>query len=332
MNPWLRAWWLTLLIGLTGTLAAVALLATEPVTDPHGHGEERAEAAAVHGGENGGHTEADQHAPARTRISPEAADRAGIRLARVEPATLVRTVALTGTVQADPARIADVRPRYAGIVRSVRSGIGDRVEAGAVMATVESNDSLQHFEVTAPIAGVVLSRNVQVGQVVGNEPLFRIVDSSEVWIQLDVFGRDLGRVNQGQDVQIETIDGYRLGGSIDWLSPLVTHGSQSIRARVVAANADGRLMPGQFVSARVVIDRIPVSLAVERQALQTLDAGEVAFVRDGEYYEARRLQLGRGDEARVEVLGGLAAGEEYVTEGSYVVKADLEKASAAHHH
>lgn len=327
MTSWRRAWWLSLVITAAGSAGAAWLLASEPAHDPHhaeGHQDEHATAGDDHGHErSSGRT---------TRIAAEAAEAAGIRTAEAGPAILVQTIALTGTVQADPGRLASVRPRYAGIVREVRGNIGQRVSAGDVMGVVESNDSLQTFEVLAPIDGVVLSRDVQVGQVVGDEPLFRLVDISEVWIQLDVFGRDLTRVRTGQEAFIETIDGQRIRGTIDWLSPLVAHGSQSLRARVIAANPEGRLRPGQFVSARVVADRNEVPLAVHLDAVQDLDGRDVAFVRVGDTYETRPLELGRRDHQRAEVLEGLHAGEEYVVGNSYLIKADLEKASAAHHH
>lgn len=361
MNSWRKAWWLTLLIILAGS-AGAWLLAGQPAEafrdgnqhhdehgdgaahdDEHGddeahhdeqgddeaHHDEQGDGDAHRDGGGRGHQDGERRT---TTIRPEAAAAAGVRTRKAGPASLVQTVGLTGTVQADPARLADVRPRYAGIVREVRAHIGQPVRAGDVMAVVESNDSLQTFDVVAPIDGMVLARDVQVGQVVGDVPLFKLVDLSEVWIQLDVFGRSLARVRAGQAVAIETVDGQRVNGVIDWLSPLVAHGSQSVRARVIAANPDGRLRPGQFVSARAVTERYEVPLAVHHDALQQLDGETVAFVRNGDTYEARPLELGRRDHERAEVLEGLSPGEAYVVANSYLIKADLEKSSAAHNH
>lgn len=348
MNSWRKAWWLSLLIIVAGS-AGAWLLAGQPADafrdgdehhdehgdethhDEHGdaHQDDHGDGDAHRDGGGRGHQDGDLRT---TTIRPEAAAAAGVRTTEAGPASLAQTVGLTGTVQADPARLADVRPRYAGIVQEVRANIGQRVRAGDVMAVVESNDSLQTFDVTAPIDGMVLSRDVQVGQVVGDVPLFKLADLSEVWIQLDVFGRSLARVRAGQDVAIETVDGQRVNGVIDWLSPLVAHGSQSIRARVIAPNPEGRLRPGQFVSARAVTERYDVPLAVFHDALQQLDGETVAFVRTGDTYEARPLELGRRDHERAEVLEGLSPGEEYVVDNSYLIKADLEKSSAAHSH
>jgi cobalt-zinc-cadmium efflux system membrane fusion protein len=268
----------------------------------------------------------------RTSIPADVARSSGVQTERTGPVTLNETVRLTGTVHADPSRLAAVAPRYRGVVRSVKADVGDRVGAGQVLAVVESNDSLRRFDLPAPIAGLVLSRDVQVGQVVGEQPLFQLVDISRVWVQLDVFGRDLARISTGQQVGIRTMDGSERSGKIDWLSPLVTHGSQSIRARVELENEDGALRPGQFVIADVVVDRHDVNLAVRREALQTFRDFDVVYARFGHTYEVRMLELGHGDARFVEVVSGIESGQEYVTRNSYLIKADIEKSGASHDH
>jgi cobalt-zinc-cadmium efflux system membrane fusion protein len=67
-------------------------------------------------------------------------------------------------------------------------------------------------------------------------------------------------------------------------------------------------------------------------ALQSFRDWQVVFVRVGEDYEIRPLELGRRDSRYVEVLGGLEPGAEIVVEQSYLVKADIEKAGASHDH
>jgi cobalt-zinc-cadmium efflux system membrane fusion protein len=69
-----------------------------------------------------------------------------------------------------------------------------------------------------------------------------------------------------------------------------------------------------------------------RSALQTFRDWEVAFVNVGDVYEFRPLELGRSDAERVEVLGGLQAGDRYVSTNSYLIKADIEKSGASHDH
>ena len=102
---------------------------------------------------------------------------------------------------------------------------------------MQSNDSLQSYPLKAPIGGWVVSRQAQVGEVTGNEPLFVIADLSELWVEFDVFDHDLDVVRVGQPVRILGLHDNAVGqGVIDQLSPLAIHAAQSVRARVIVPN------------------------------------------------------------------------------------------------
>ena len=162
-----------------------------------------------------------------TSISPEAAEAAGIR---VEPAgshTLSQLVVLTGTVEIDPSRVSMVRPRFPGLVTEVFRNVGNEVERGDRLASVETNEGLMAVPLTAPIGGLILERAAQPGQVSGDEPLFVIADPRQVWVQLDVFGDQVGTIEAGQPVDVETLAGEVITTEIDWVSPVMAHGSQS---------------------------------------------------------------------------------------------------------
>ncbi len=87
-----------------------------------------------------------------------------------------------------------------------------------------------------------------------------------------------------------------------------------------------------FVRGEVVIDQIDVPLAVKQSGIQRFRDFKVVYARIGETYEVRMLELGRTDGRWVEVLGGLKPGTEYVTNNSYLIKADIEKSGASHDH
>jgi len=269
----------------------------------------------------------------RTQIADDIARAMGIQTEVVGPAVLIETRTLTGRVQTNPNRLARVRPRFPGMVNAVHRELGDAVSAGDVLATVQSNESLQDYAVEAPIDGLIIKRDIQLGEASGDEPLFVIADLSDVWVELDVFVRDLGHIRKGMPVTIETLDErYKTIAKIDWVSPLTAHASQSVQARVVVSNQDGHLRPGQFVRGHVSVAENAIPLAVRRSALQSFRDWEVVFARFDDIYEVRMLELGRRNRDWVEVLGGIEAGTRYVTENSYLIKADIEKAGAGHHH
>ena len=219
------------------------------------------------------------------------------------------------------------------MVKAIRHELGDVVSAGDILATVQSNESLQDYHVKAPINGLIVKRDIQVGEATGDEPLFVIADLSEVWVELDIFVRDLELIQKGQAVVVETLDGkYQKSASIDWVSPLTAHASQSVRARVTVSNQDGALRPGQFIRSRVTVAEHAVPVAVRQSALQRFRDFQVVFARFDDFYEVRMLELGRRNRDWAEVLGGIESGTRYVTENSYLIKADIEKSGASHDH
>ena len=269
----------------------------------------------------------------RTTIAADTAQVMGIAATEAGPALLKEQLTLSGVIQADPARVSRVRARYAGIVREVAAQPWANVARGALLARIQSNESLQNYSIEAPIGGVIVEHSAQVGEATGEEPLFTIVDLSRVWVELDVFQNDLARIADGQAVEIFDLDGRKLAdGRVSRIAPLAIHGSQSVRARVVLDNASGVLRPGQFVSGRVTVGESQAALAVEKTGLQRFRDFDVVFEQVGDTYEVRMLELGRADATRVEVLAGLEAGARYVTQNSYLIKADIEKSGASHDH
>lgn len=202
-----------------------------------------------------------------------------------------------------------------------------------MLATIQSNTSLHDYKLKAPISGLIVKREIQIGEAPGNNPLFVIADLSDVWVELDVFARDLDSIKIGQTVIVETLEGkYLKSGRIDWISPLTAHASQSVRVRATLANQDGLLRPGQFVRGQVTIADETVPLAVRQSALQGFRDFQVVFAKENETYEVRMLKLGRRNSEWVEVLSGIEPGTQYVTDNSYLIKADIDKSGATHDH
>jgi cobalt-zinc-cadmium efflux system membrane fusion protein len=131
----------------------------------------------------------------------------------------------------------------------------------------------------------------------------------------------------------------RLGDSapvpskITFLSPLTSISTQTVTARAVLDNDGGRFRPGMFVTADVLTAVVPVAVAIKQEAIQEIDGKRVVFLRkgDGEFV-VREVELGERDQRMVEVLFGVVAGDTYVTQNSFVLKAELGKAAAEHAH
>lgn len=298
------------------------------VTEPHSFD------VAVVARENGrAHRWQYQSYEGRVTFPDAAARAAGIEVENVGPAQIGATLDLVGRVELDPSAKADVGAKFPGRVVSVSGNVGDRVGAGRVLARVESNESMQVYSVTAPISGVIVERRTNVGDVAGSEPLFVIADPSRTTAVFPIFPRDMEKVRAGQAVQLGLLEGNRSHASvIRDFQPSANQMTGALAARAALPNSDGFWRPGMSVRGQVTIDQRSVPIAVRTEALQAFRDFTVVFAKVGQTYEVRMLELGRKGPVWTEVVSGIKPGQAYVTKGSYVIKADIEKVGASHDH
>ena len=300
----------------------------------HSHDEAKEEAHGhAEGHEKAGHKEGDEDHNDTTQISAQAAKNAGIETAMAGAGVIRETVELTGRIALNQNTTATLKARFPGIVRSMNKGLGDKVQAGEILATVESNDSLLAYPIKAPISGVVLERNTTVGDVTGEQPLFVIADLRDVWAEIFLHPRDMPRIRPGQMVEVTSGDGeLKSAAPLLSLLPVADASSQTIIGRVVLDNPNLAWRSGMAVQAHIVVAERQAAIAVKNDAIQREGNGSVVYVREGDRYEARPVQLGDRDGEWTEIKTGLNAGEEYVVKNSFVVKADIGKAGAEHEH
>ena len=234
---------------------------------------------------------------------------------------------LNGMVQPNQESLVQVTPRFPGIVREVRKRIGDRVQKGDVLAIVESNQSLTPYELKAALAGTVIDRQTTLGEYVSEQkPAFVIADLSTVWVDFSVYRRDLTRVNIGDQVLIDPAD----GGAADRRQDFVPVAGRQQRHPERACTS-GRAESRAAAAARPVhhrpLDPVgkQVAVAVKSSALQTIENRTVVFVRNGEKFEARDVEIGERDPEFVEITFGVLEGDVYAARNSFIVKAELAK-------
>ena len=270
----------------------------------------------------------------RTEIDAKIATEAGIRVAPAVAGVIADEHEMQGLLTPVDGRVAQVMARFPGPIRALRANVGDQVRAGQALATIESNLSLSNYTVPSPISGVILQRNASVGGVAGEgTALYEVADLSTLWVDLHVFGADAQHIQAGVPVTVTRMsDGVSVDTTLERVLPGTATASQSTVARATLANTDGLWRPGSAVKARITVDQKPASLVVPLSALQTFRDWDVVFVRVGDTYEARPVELGKRDGTQVEILDGLQAGDQVVVEQSYLVKADIEKSGASHEH
>tara|TARA_R110002094_G_scaffold15088_2_gene26367 strand:+ start:1742 stop:3007 length:1266 start_codon:yes stop_codon:yes gene_type:complete len=268
----------------------------------------------------------------RTVIPDDVATEAGVMVEAAGPAIVQDVLTLSGEVTLAPSATSSVRATYPGPVRTVSVNVGDTVQRGQPLARIESSSSLQEYTVTAPKSGTILERHTNAGDVAGSDPLFVIADFGQMDAYLHVFPRDAAGVRTGQTVRLGVASGeMSVATTISRFLPMAGANSQT-RIAVAKVPADSGLQPGMRLTAEVVIAENEVPLGVKETGLQSFRDFTVVYAKVGETYEVRMLDLGRRDGKIVEVLGGLSPGEIYVTDNSFLIKADIDKSGASHDH
>lgn len=269
----------------------------------------------------------------RTQIEPEVAQAMGVAVAQATSGNIRETIALQGAVLPHPSAVTEVRGRFPGLVQSLKKDVGDSVRKGEVLARVLSNESMQSYVVTAPRGGIVIARNARIGSESGNTALYVIADMSRLAADFKVYPRDLEQIAAGQALIVSSLDGgATFNGTIERILPVLDASSRAATVRVLLGDVDNGWRPGQYVQGTAIIAEHNVPLAVRESGLQSFRDFTVVYAQVGDTYEVRMLELGRRDGNFVEVLGGLEPGTTYVSNNSYLVKADIEKSGASHDH
>ena len=198
-----------------------------------------------------------------------------------------------------------------------------------VARLTEQEELKSAFPLRSPIAGKVVDRQINPGEVVeASKPLFTVGDLSNLWLLARVYEKDLRSIHVGQDVEVfsDALPGEVFVGKVDYIGDQVEQESRTVRARAVLRNPDGKLKPGMFVQARVVVGTSAPVVVVPASAIQEIDGVATVFVEvQPGTFEPRQIETGRVGKTVVEVMKGVDAGSSVVSQGSLTLKAELLK-------
>ena len=198
---------------------------------------------------------------------------------------------------------------------------------------------ISHYHLTAPISGTVIDRHATLGEMLSvAEPAFLVADLDTVWVDLAAHVQDLSRLRPGQPARVQAIgDGAAIAQAseahslIVYVAPVIDVDTRTAVVRLALAN-DGRWRPGLPVTAWIAVDTAEAQVSVPASAVHDIEDEDHVFVVDGDGLRPRQVDLGRRGGDRVEVLHGLDAGEQLVTEGAVHVKAAFQTADVGGHH
>ncbi|UJP64710.1 efflux RND transporter periplasmic adaptor subunit [Mongoliitalea daihaiensis] len=195
---------------------------------------------------------------------------------------------------------------------------------------IESSGQVQtQFDVYADVAGVVMVRNVSVGDFVNRgSVMFEIVDLSSVWVMLDAYESDLGAIRKGDELsfQVATYPGKSFAGKVIYIDPVLNPETRTVGIRAEAANRNFELKPEMFVSATISAAQASQSgLMIPKTAILWTGPRSVVYVqvgnREAPAFEMREIELGPrvGDDYLV--FSGVEEGEQVVSNGVFAIDA-----------
>jgi cobalt-zinc-cadmium efflux system membrane fusion protein len=178
---------------------------------------------------------------------------------------------------------------------------------------------------TAPIAGVVVDRQVGPGQYLqsgAGTPVFTIADPSSVWLLANVRETDAGLVKPGQSVEVHVLAYPKRAfkARVTYVAALVDSVTHRLPVRAEIDNHDGALKPEMFANFRILTSDASESPAVPEAAVVYEGAGAHVWVVVGDgLLELRAIRAGRSNDGLIEVLDGLKPGERVVTKGGLFI-------------
>jgi len=330
------------------------------------------------------------------------AKRIGLGYAPVRLQELLPVIAVVGTAELNAAHVAAVGTRLRGLVSAVAAFEGDTVEAGALLARIESpelgeaqaaagmfvvereaarlnaqreatlaerqlttskeletatvqarkaglmlqaanqkvialggsmrsNDEshLGSREVRSPIKGTVVERNVAPGQfVVGDLVAFQVANLDHLWVELDVFERNLARVRIGDRAELEALAGGSdsFVGRVAKIASKIEPETHSAKVRIEVENRDHGLRVGQAVKAIIHASggELKSRPTVPTRAISFVDGKPTVFVAAGtNAVRVAHVRVGANDAENTELLEGVDANDRVVTDGAFALKSEL---------
>lgn len=179
----------------------------------------------------------------------------------------------------------------------------------------------------APFSGVVTKAQASPGDVVdAGRDVFTVADLSRVWVQAEVYEKDLGRIRieQSAFITVDTYPNQSFEGKVAYISDVLDPQTRTARVRCEVANHDLRLKTDMFANIELPTKFSKQAIAVPASALQEVEGKNVVFIRRSQtQFEKREVEKGVTVNNQMEIVSGLKPGEPVVTQGAFHLKSIL---------
>jgi cobalt-zinc-cadmium efflux system membrane fusion protein len=213
-----------------------------------------------------------------------------------------------------------------------RKARSDHARATAQLKSlgVSASDPAVNVSLRAQVAGIVVERNVLVGQEVRADqatPLITISNLDVVWVQADAYEQDLSLVAEGDAVvvRVPAYPGETFAGKVGHVGDVVDPATRTVKIRCVVDNKSHKLKPEMF--AKIDVRNAAGHKLIVVSAKAVLNEGDKSVVivaTEGDVFRSRRVEVGPESDGQVRILSGLRPGEKIVTDGAIFIKRELD--------
>lgn len=183
--------------------------------------------------------------------------------------------------------------------------------------------------ISSTIGGVIIEKAVTQGEVIGPDKLlFTVADLSTLWLQMDIYEKDLARLKMGMGVKLSVaaFPDKNFKGRISYVGDLLDEKTRTVKARVTVDNSDGLVKPGMFATVEIQIPGGEKTLAVPEGAVLIDGPAHYVFVQTAfDKFNRKDIKIGRTLGKKIEILEGLREGDPVVTKGTFMLKSELKK-------
>jgi len=182
------------------------------------------------------------------------------------------------------------------------------------------------LHIHSPATGTILKIGVQEGQhITPSTDLYHLADLSRVWVMADIFEHELAWVEEGAhaSMSVDSLPGVTFHGRVEYVYPFLNPKTRTARVRLVFDNPDLLLKPDSFSTVILAGSARGDALVVPSEAVIRSGTRNTVFVVKGEgRFEPRRVELGVVSDQGIQIVSGLAAGEEVVTSGQFLLDSE----------
>jgi cobalt-zinc-cadmium efflux system membrane fusion protein len=195
-----------------------------------------------------------------------------------------------------------------------------------VESLAESHQINPIISLYAPISGKIIQNNAVLGSMIDQATeILVVMDPSVLWIDAEIYEKDIAKVRLGMTVELSVpaYPGETFSGKVTYIGDVLKEDTRTITVRAEVENRDYRLKPGMFASIRIAMNHQSRALVVPRESVLEDKGDKIVFLKRDRQFFLQVVHTGAQDNGYIEILRGLAEGDEVVVSGGYQLKSKL---------